>query len=134
MKERQVRRNQVPFWWVVALPHALKMLLGHRIKTNGKNSAHRISLCMKTYQSGTLSIPVDREPETPAAHPGILVLHGSIGAGAYWMGRFAPTLRAEYNPGVPVGFDGDGQSSHSALSPSTPATARRSGSPVPCSQ
>jgi carboxymethylenebutenolidase len=48
---------------------------------------------MKTYQSGGVSIAVEqREPETTGAHPGILVLHGSMGAGSYWMGRFAPTL------------------------------------------
>jgi carboxymethylenebutenolidase len=51
------------------------------------------SLCMKTYQSGTVSIAIEQqEPETADAHPGILVLHGSMGAGSYWMGRFAPTL------------------------------------------
>ena len=32
------------------------------------------------------------EPGTGGAHPGILVLHGSGGAGSYWMDRFAPTL------------------------------------------
>jgi carboxymethylenebutenolidase len=48
---------------------------------------------MKTYQSGAVSIAVEqREPETSDAHPGMLVLHGSMGAGSYWMGRFAPTL------------------------------------------
>jgi carboxymethylenebutenolidase len=48
---------------------------------------------MKTYQSGAVSIAVEqREPETTGAHPGMLVLHGSMGAGSYWMGRFAPTL------------------------------------------
>ncbi|HEY4050117.1 MAG TPA: alpha/beta fold hydrolase [Acidobacteriaceae bacterium] len=48
---------------------------------------------MKTYQSGAVSIAVEqREPKTTDAHPGMLVLHGSMGAGSYWMGRFAPTL------------------------------------------
>jgi carboxymethylenebutenolidase len=48
---------------------------------------------METYQSGGVSIAVDqREPETTGAHPGMLVLHGSMGAGSYWMGQFAPTL------------------------------------------
>jgi carboxymethylenebutenolidase len=48
---------------------------------------------MKTYQSGTVSIAIDQhEPETGGVHPGMLVLHGSMGAGSYWMGRFAPTL------------------------------------------
>jgi carboxymethylenebutenolidase len=48
---------------------------------------------MTTYQSGAVSIAVERrEPETTDAHPGVLVLHGSMGAGSYWMGRFAPTL------------------------------------------
>jgi carboxymethylenebutenolidase len=48
---------------------------------------------MKTYQSGTVSVAIEqREPETGGAHPGVLVLHGSMGAGSYWMGRFAPTL------------------------------------------
>ena len=48
---------------------------------------------MKTYQSGAVSIAVEqREPETAGAHPAILVLHGSMGAGSYWMGRVAPTL------------------------------------------
>jgi carboxymethylenebutenolidase len=53
----------------------------------------RISLSMKTYQSGAESIAVDqREPEKPGAHPAILVLHGSMGAGSYWLGGFALTL------------------------------------------
>ena len=32
------------------------------------------------------------EPPTAGVHPGILVLHGSGGAGSYWIDRFAPTL------------------------------------------
>ena len=53
----------------------------------------RIPLCMKTYQSGTVSIAVEqRDAKTAGAHPGMLVLHGSMGAGSYWLGRFAPTL------------------------------------------
>ena len=32
------------------------------------------------------------EPPAAGVHPGILVLHGSGGAGSYWMDRFAPTL------------------------------------------
>ena len=63
----------------------------------------RILVCMKTYQSGGVSIAVEqREPEATGAHPGMLVLHGSMGAGSYWMGRFAPTLNrlgiAVYGP------------------------------------
>jgi carboxymethylenebutenolidase len=39
------------------------------------------------------SIGVEQiEPVTAGAHPGILVLHGSMGAGSYWLGQFAPTL------------------------------------------
>jgi carboxymethylenebutenolidase len=48
---------------------------------------------MKTYQSGAVSVGVEQQgPETSGAHPAILVLHGSMGAGSYWLGRFAPTL------------------------------------------
>jgi carboxymethylenebutenolidase len=48
---------------------------------------------MKSYQSGTVSIAIEQhEPVTAGAHPGILVLHGSMGAGSYWMGRFSPAL------------------------------------------
>ncbi len=40
-----------------------------------------------------MSIAVDQhEPQTAGVHPAILVLHGSMGAGSYWLGRFAPTL------------------------------------------
>jgi carboxymethylenebutenolidase len=48
---------------------------------------------MATYQSGGASIAME-QIELPAvgAHPAVLVLHGSMGAGSYWMGRFAPTL------------------------------------------
>ncbi|HTZ60105.1 MAG TPA: hypothetical protein VMB49_18475 [Acidobacteriaceae bacterium] len=31
-----------------------------------------------------------REPETAGAHPAILVLYGSMGAGSYWTGRLPP--------------------------------------------
>ena len=48
---------------------------------------------MVSYRSGTVAIEMEQhEPAGPGAHPGILVLHGSGGAGAYWMDRFAPTL------------------------------------------
>jgi carboxymethylenebutenolidase len=48
---------------------------------------------MRTYRSGTVAIEMEQhEPPTPGVHPGILVLHGSGGAGSYWMDRFAPTL------------------------------------------
>ena len=48
---------------------------------------------MVNYRSGTVAIEMEQhEPAGPGAHPGILVLHGSGGAGAYWMDRFAPTL------------------------------------------
>ena len=48
---------------------------------------------METYQSGAVSIAVEhREPERAGLYPGVLVLHGSMGAGSYWLGRFAPTL------------------------------------------
>jgi carboxymethylenebutenolidase len=48
---------------------------------------------MKRYQSGTTFIGLEeREPESGGAHPAILVLHGSMGAGSYWMGRFVPAF------------------------------------------
>jgi dienelactone hydrolase len=48
---------------------------------------------MKKYQSGTASIAVEeREPGSGGAHPAILVLHGSMGAGSYWLGRFVPAF------------------------------------------
>jgi carboxymethylenebutenolidase len=48
---------------------------------------------MRTYRSGAVAIEMEQhEPPTPGVHPGILVLHGSGGAGSYWMDRFAPTL------------------------------------------
>jgi carboxymethylenebutenolidase len=50
-------------------------------------------LCMKKYQSGATAIAVEeREPESGGAHPAILVLHGSMGAGSYWLGRFVPAF------------------------------------------
>lgn len=57
----------------------------------------RIYLCMRTCRSGTVAVEMDQhEPETSrvqaAPHPGILVLHGSGGAGSYWLERFAPAL------------------------------------------
>jgi carboxymethylenebutenolidase len=48
---------------------------------------------MKKYQSGTVAIAVEeREPESGDKHPAILVLHGSMGAGSYWLGRFVPAF------------------------------------------
>jgi carboxymethylenebutenolidase len=48
---------------------------------------------MRTYRSGTVAIEMEQhEPPAAGMHPGILVLHGSGGAGSYWMDRFAPTL------------------------------------------
>jgi carboxymethylenebutenolidase len=48
---------------------------------------------MVSYRSGTVAIAMEQhEPVRPGAVPGMLVLHGSGGAGAYWMDRFAPTL------------------------------------------
>src|ERR1700688_2567849 len=48
---------------------------------------------MVSYRSGPVAIEMDQhEPPTAGVHPGILVLHGSGGAGSYWMDRFAPTL------------------------------------------
>ena len=64
------------------------------IRCAGEQTA-RISLCMKTYQSGakcrSLWNSANRRqlvriPESCRAS------HGSMGAGSYWMGRFAPTL------------------------------------------
>jgi hypothetical protein len=49
---------------------------------------------MVSYRSGTVAIEMEQHepPATASARPGILVLHGSGGAGSYWMDRFAPTL------------------------------------------
>jgi carboxymethylenebutenolidase len=49
---------------------------------------------MVSYRSGTVAIEMEQHepPATAGARPGILVLHGSGGAGSYWMDRFAPTL------------------------------------------
>jgi carboxymethylenebutenolidase len=48
---------------------------------------------MKKYESGAASIAVEeRELQTSNAHPAMLVLHGSMGAGSYWLGRFVPAF------------------------------------------
>jgi dienelactone hydrolase len=52
---------------------------------------------MRTYRSGTVTVEMEQhEPGTGGGqahpYPGILVLHGSGGAGSYWMDRFAPAL------------------------------------------
>jgi dienelactone hydrolase len=48
---------------------------------------------MENFQSGTVAIDMEQhEPATSGRHPGLLLLHGSGGAGAYWMKSFAPTL------------------------------------------
>src|ERR1700723_3058496 len=48
---------------------------------------------MVRYRSGAVAIEMEQhEPAGTGAHPGIVVLHGSGGAGLYWMDRFAPTL------------------------------------------
>jgi len=53
---------------------------------------------MNTFPSGTGSgrrdIAIDLvEPTSAGPHPAILLLHGSGGAGAYWLERFAPMLQ-----------------------------------------
>jgi carboxymethylenebutenolidase len=48
---------------------------------------------MANYQSCGMSIAIEHTGPTVAGeHPAVLVLHGSMGAGSYWMGRFAPTF------------------------------------------
>jgi carboxymethylenebutenolidase len=52
---------------------------------------------MRTYRSGTVAVEMEQhEPGSGGAQakpfPGILVLHGSGGAGSYWLDRFAPAL------------------------------------------
>jgi carboxymethylenebutenolidase len=52
---------------------------------------------MRTYRSGTAAVEMEQhEPGMSGAqadpYPGILVLHGSGGAGSYWLERFAPAL------------------------------------------
>jgi carboxymethylenebutenolidase len=48
---------------------------------------------MVSYRSGAVAIEMEQhEPAGTGPHPGIVVLHGSGGAGSYWMDRFAPTL------------------------------------------
>lgn len=49
---------------------------------------------MASYRSGTVDIDVEQhEVLKPGNHPALLLLHGSGGAGSYWMDRFAPTLK-----------------------------------------
>lgn len=46
-----------------------------------------------TYQSGSATIRVDQyEPADAKPHAALVLLHGSGGAAAYWLDRFAPLL------------------------------------------
>ncbi len=48
---------------------------------------------MPAYQSGPVTIRIDQhEPATGRQNPALLLLHGSGGAGSYWLDRFAPNL------------------------------------------
>jgi carboxymethylenebutenolidase len=52
---------------------------------------------MRSYRSGNATVELEQyEPPaataTPNGHPAILILHGSGGAGSYWLDRFAPAL------------------------------------------
>ncbi len=65
----------------------------------GAERATCISPCMRSYRSGHATVELEQyePPASPAAsqgHPGILILHGSGGAGSYWLDRFAPALAA----------------------------------------
>ena len=45
---------------------------------------------MVSYRSGAVAIEMEQhEPAGTGSHPGIVVLHGSGGAGSYWIDRFA---------------------------------------------